>query len=222
PHGVQPPYLLAVSQSGSPRLALKRAHEALTAKALPGLAAISDEQVLILSEEGEPLEQVLDALAFEDTRIGVSTPFETLDELPSALLQARSALIRNQHAGKVLRFVEHEATSLFLPQDPIRLQAIATQVLGPLRTYDQQRGTSLTQTLRVFLEENRSWVRASERLFVHRQTLIARISRIEKIIDRDLSSMEDTAECWLAVQAAISCGDLEPSEPPASPISPEE
>jgi purine catabolism regulator len=112
----------------------------------------------------------------------------------------------------VLRFEENTTASLFLPNDADRLRGISRQVLGPLRTYDEQRGTSLTQTLRVFLEENRSWVRAAERLYVHRQTLIARVSRIEKIIDRDLSSIEDTAECWLAVQAAIGCGDLEPND----------
>lgn len=216
PHGIRQPSLVAVAQGAGGRAVQQQIRDAFAAQHLPVLTVAEGDQLVLLAEAGEPLAQALDAVAVAGTRIGASAPFEDLGELLTALQQARSALIRNHLASGVLHFGEHESTSLFLPSSAEQLRRIANQVLGPLRTYDVQRGTSLTQTLRVFLEENRSWVRAAERLFVHRQTLIARISRIEKIIDRDLSSIEDTAECWLAVQAAIGCGDLEPSEPVAA------
>lgn len=212
-YDVVAPYALAVSRPDDARAMLDEAHRVFDASGVPSLATIEDGQVLILAGPGAAAEEVLASLAEQFGSIGVSAHFQRIGELPTALRQARSALIRTHQRGRVLRFEENDASSLFLPGDPDQLRSIARQVLGPLRTYDEQRGTSLTQTLRVFLEENRSWVRASERLFVHRQTLIARISRIEKIIDRDLSSMEDTTECWLAVQAAIRCGDLEPAAP---------
>lgn len=218
PHGIRQPSLVAVAQGAGGR-AVQQLREACAAQQLPVLIAAEGDQLVIFAEAGEPLERALDAVAVSGTRVGASAPFDDLGELPTALQQARSALIRNHLESGVLHFGEHDSTSLFLPSSAEQLRRIANQVLGPLRTYDVQRGTSLTQTLRVFLEENRSWVRAAERLFVHRQTLIARISRIEKIIDRDLSSIEDTAECWLAVQAAIGCGDLEPSEATAVPAA---
>ena len=213
-YGVEPPFVLAVAPSGDPRDLLNDVHEGFAAAGAPSLATIKDGQVLMLAHAGAACDRALASLAGDTIRIGVSAQFSDLEGLQTALRQARSAVIRNHRSGNVLRFEEHEATSLFLPQGTDQLRSIARQVLGPLTTYDEQRGTSLTHTLQVFLEENRSWVRASERLYVHRQTLIARMSRIEKIIDRDLSSMEDAAECWLAVQAAIGCGDLAPSEPP--------
>jgi hypothetical protein len=211
-YDVEPPYLLAVTENEDVRATLDEVHAAFSAQLVPALATVKDGQVLILSESGERVDRVLESLTGETARIGVSAHFHRLEDLPTALRQARSALIRNHQSGRVLRFEENTTASLFLPNDADRLRGISRQVLGPLRTYDEQRGTSLTQTLRVFLEENRSWVRAAERLYVHRQTLLARVSRIEKIIDRDLSSIEDTAECWLAVQAAIGCGDLEPND----------
>ncbi len=211
-YDVEPPYLLAVTENEDVRATLDEVHAAFSAQLVPALATVKDGQVLILSESGERVDRVLESLTGETARIGVSAHFHRLEDLPTALRQARSALIRNHQSGRVLRFEENTTASLFLPNDADRLRGISRQVLGPLRTYDEQRGTSLTQTLRVFLEENRSWVRAAERLYVHRQTLIARVSRIEKIIDRDLSSIEDTAECWLAVQAAIGCGDLESND----------
>ncbi|WP_025134356.1 helix-turn-helix domain-containing protein [Leucobacter sp. PH1c] len=212
-YGVEPPFQLAVSQRPDARATLDEVHASFGTAQVPALATVKDSQVLVLASLGDAVEPLFEALASSHAGLGVSAGFSDLAALPTALRQARSALIRAHQSGRLLRFEEQANTSLFLPADPDQLREIARQVLGPLRTYDEQRGTSLTHTLRVFLEENRSWVRASERLFVHRQTLIARISRIEKIIGRDLSSMEDTAECWLAVQAAIRSGDLAPSDP---------
>lgn len=208
-YALQPPYLLAVAAPKELQRAVDESYSLFHRAAKQVLVAIMDEQLLIFAEANGS-EDILGELVKRHGSFGVSAEFEQIDDLPHALGQARSALIRNQQQGSVLRFNEHEPSSLFLPNEVGQLRSIARQVLGPLRTYDAQRGTSLTQTLMVFLEENRSWTRAAERLFVHRQTLIARISRIEKIINRDLSSMEDTAACWLAIQAAIGCGDLEP------------
>lgn len=211
-YGVVPPFVLAVAPGPDPKALLNDVLEGFAMAETPVLATIKDAQVVMLVRADDATDRTLVSLAGESRRIGVSSPFNDLEGLHTAIRQARSAVIRNHQSGNVLRFEEHEATSLFLPQGTDQLRSIARQVLGPLITYDTQRGTSLSHTLQVFLEENRSWVRASERLFVHRQTLIARVSRIEKIIDRDLSSMEDAAECWLAVQAAIGCGDLAPSD----------
>ncbi|UOR02123.1 PucR family transcriptional regulator ligand-binding domain-containing protein [Leucobacter allii] len=210
--GLAPPFILAVAQSGDVRAALESAHAVFATAGTPALATVREGQVVLLAESGAVADARLESVAATVERLGASAPFTELAAVPAAFRQARSALIRNHQPGRVLRYEEQATGSLFLPNDVEQLRSIAGQVLGPLQTYDDQRGTALTQTLRVFLEENRSWVRAAERLFVHRQTLIARVSRIEKIIDRDLSSMEDTAECWLAVQAAIGCGDLAPSD----------
>lgn len=227
-YGITPPYVVAIAPSEHPRDLLDATHLGFASADVAALATIKDGQVIVLTQATIASDEVFVELAGDAVRIGVSAPFADRSNLgrglgddgdsglgnglQTALRQARSAVIRNHQSGNVLRFEEHEPTSLFLPQGAEQLRSIAQQVLGPLTTYDAQRGTSLTQTLQVFLEENRSWVRASERLYVHRQTLIARVSRIEKIIDRDLSSMEDAAECWLAVQAAIGCGDLVPSD----------
>ena len=215
------PYMIAVAQPTDTRAALDETHEICAASEIPMLATTREGQLLLLAEPGAATQAVFETLAASFGGVALSAYFQKLDELPVALRQARSGLLGNQD-GRVVKYEEHESTSLFLPNDVDQLRRIARQVLGPLLTYDQQRGTSLTQTLRVFLEENRSWVRASERLYVHRQTLIARISRIEKIVDRDLSSMEDAAESWLAVQAAIGCGDLPPAGEAIVPPGPGE
>ncbi len=207
-HGVEAPYAIALWYCIDAQAEIYRVHRAFAARNLAALATLQEGCLLVLSHHGDELFDTLTGVANSELRIGVSASFQRLEQLHAAVDQARSVLIRNQRPGEVLQFRENLTESLFLPNDTDQLRSIARQVLGPLQTYDRQRGTSLTQTLRVFLEENRGWVRAAERLYVHRQTLVARISRIEKIVGRDLSSMEDTAECWLAIQAAVAIGEL--------------
>jgi len=216
-YGVYAPYTVAAVQADDAEALFTHVGGLFSAGRLHALATVSEGQLLILSRAGAGLERVLAQLA-QHYRVGASARMDSLGGLHTAVRQARSALIRNRETGIVMRFEEHETSSLFLPNDPEQLRGIARQVLGPLQTYDEQRGTELTHTLRVFLEESRSWVHAAERLYVHRQTLVARISRIEKIIDRDLSSMEDMAECWLAIQAAIGSGDLPGGENAQRPL----
>ncbi|PXB93803.1 PucR family transcriptional regulator, partial [Pseudomonas aeruginosa] len=61
--------------------------------------------------------------------------------------------------------------------------------------------SALLHTLQVFLEENRSWLNAAQRLHIHKQSLVYRIRRIEEISGRSLDSTADVATLWFALQA---------------------
>jgi purine catabolism regulator len=60
---------------------------------------------------------------------------------------------------------------------------------------------ALVASLRVFLECNRSWQRASARLGIHKQTLVYRIRRVEELTGRTLAETGDVAELWFALCA---------------------
>jgi PucR family transcriptional regulator, purine catabolism regulatory protein len=94
-----------------------------------------------------------------------------------------------------------ENSPLFLPRTLTEAEAVVTRVIGPLLDYDRDHGTELVESLRVFLTCNRSWQRAAKELFVHKQTLVYRIRRIEELTRRKLDSTADVAELWLALQA---------------------
>jgi purine catabolism regulator len=85
-------------------------------------------------------------------------------------------------------------------------------VLGALLAYDAAHDSRLVQSLRVFLEENRSWQRAAARLIIHKQTLVYRMERVEQITGRRLDRIADVTELWLALQAAAAAGLLDPSD----------
>ncbi|MGL5824721.1 MAG: helix-turn-helix domain-containing protein, partial [Nocardioides sp.] len=52
-----------------------------------------------------------------------------------------------------------------------------------------------------FLQSGRSWKRCSERMHLHKQTIVYRIKRIEELLGRSLDDMDDLAEIWLAIRA---------------------
>jgi purine catabolism regulator len=163
----------------------------------------------LLPAEDDAVDAVLRHLP-PTARVGVSEPFDRVSDTRSAALQARWALHQGQQGdGPVTRFAPSKAAVGFLPISLADNERAARRVLGPLLAYDLDKRSHLLDSLRVFLEENRSWQRASARLHVHKQTLVYRIERVEQLTGRQLDSTADVAELWLALQAAMACGIVE-------------
>ncbi len=74
------------------------------------------------------------------------------------------------------------------------------RVLGAIDEYDRAHRSDLIPTLRTFLECSGSWTRAAELLHVHVNTLRYRIARIEELTGRDLSTLADRVDLFLALQ----------------------
>jgi purine catabolism regulator len=76
-------------------------------------------------------------------------------------------------------------------------------VLDPLRDDGGHHG-ALTRTLEIYLAEHGAWGSSASRLQVHRQTLAARIRRIEELTGLSMASPDDRAAAWLAIRALKS------------------
>lgn len=187
-------------------------HHRLDAERLGHLLLVRANTALILvPAEPRAVDVVLSHL-HAASRVGVSEPFDRVSETRSASLQAQWALHQGGQRGSASRltyFAPTETAVGFLPASLADNERIARRVLGALLTYDQDKRSQLLISLRVFLEENRSWQRAAARLLVHRQTLVYRIERVEQLTGRQLQSTADVAELWLALQAAMACGLIE-------------
>jgi hypothetical protein len=79
-------------------------------------------------------------------------------------------------------------------------RTFTARVLGPLCDYDREHGSDLVPTLRAFLDCSGSWARCSALLHVHVNTLRYRMQRIEQLTGRDLSSLPDRVDLFLALQ----------------------
>ncbi|GAA4555400.1 PucR family transcriptional regulator [Planotetraspora kaengkrachanensis] len=80
-------------------------------------------------------------------------------------------------------------------------RSFADRLLGPLFDYDRVHQAELVRTLGTFLDCAGSWNSCAERLHVHVNTVRYRIRRIEELTAKDLSSMADRVDLFLALRA---------------------
>jgi hypothetical protein len=112
----------------------------------------------------------------------------------------RLAALRSGHAV-VVGDDELSSHMLLLAGVPDDLRRTFTdRVIGPLRDYDREHRSDLISTLRAFLDSSGSWTRCAEVLHVHVNTLRYRIQRIEQLTGRDLSTLPDRVDLFLALQ----------------------
>jgi len=176
--------------------------EELFARGVPHLLRAGDERTpwLALIPDDRASLSMLEEVLPDAAAIGLSATVGGVERVQAAAREARWALQGSAtRATRVARY-GHDETSLWtLPLD--RAEEFLEQVLGPLRDYDRSHQTELVRTLAVLLRNNRSPTATAEELFIHRQTLVYRMRRIEELTSRSLSSTEGVVELWLALQA---------------------
>lgn len=92
------------------------------------------------------------------------------------------------------------STLLLLGNDEARA-ALHSTVLEPLVAYDEAHGSELVRTLDVFLSTTGQWSASAAELGIHVNTLRYRLARIEKCTGRDLGSMTDRVDFYVALRA---------------------
>lgn len=75
------------------------------------------------------------------------------------------------------------------------------RLLRPLYAYDAEHHSDLVHTLETFLDSSGSWNRCAVELHVHVNTLRYRIRRIEELTGRDLATLENRVDFFLALRA---------------------
>ncbi len=84
--------------------------------------------------------------------------------------------------------------------DAVR-RTFTMRVLGAVWDYDAKHGAGLHETLAAFLGCSGSWSRTAEQLHLHVNTVRYRIQRVEELTGRDLSSLEDRVDVFLALRS---------------------
>ncbi len=79
------------------------------------------------------------------------------------------------------------------------LRDVYQDQIAHIDSYDRRKNTDLLDTLETYLECAGNLTKTSERLFVHRNTLIQRLERLQSLCDIDLQERSN----WLTLQVAI-------------------
>ena len=136
------------------------------------------------------LEKVLtDTIKDLQITVGISNEFRDLYQLNVHYLQAEAAI----ENGRIYRpersiylfsqFALYEMVANSLGRLPV--ESYFPKGFAQLMEHDQTGGISYLDTLMEFLNENMSYAKTARSLYIHRSTLIERISRIEKELEID-------------------------------------
>ncbi|MDF2509410.1 MAG: PucR family transcriptional regulator, partial [Microbacterium sp.] len=158
-------------------------------------------QGLLREEHGDEIAHRVEAFA-STLYLGLGRPAGT-DALARSVDESRQACEAARTGGeRVVRYAAIPTVSYVLGQlDPEQTRRIG-RLLDPLRSGDQE--PQLIETLRVFLATNGAWGESASRLRIHRQTLTARIRRIEDLVGLSLADADDRVAAWLALRASDS------------------
>ena len=88
------------------------------------------------------------------------------------------------------------------------LRDVYQDQIARIDSYDRRKNTDLLDTLETYLECAGNLTKTSERLFVHRNTLIQRLERLQSLCDIDLQERSN----WLTLQVAIKVYKLRNNE----------
>lgn len=133
-------------------------------------------------------------------RIGISDTFSGAAALTDALRQARWALETVPLGTSGVGRYGDDGDGL-LPRTLSESALVAERILGPLLAYDRDHDAELVRTLQVYLEADRSPTITAERMFLHKQTVSYRITRIQELTNRSLRSSRDISELWFGLRA---------------------
>ncbi|TLS54036.1 PucR family transcriptional regulator [Paenibacillus antri] len=133
---------------------------------------------------------------------GIGTPVESFISLSVSYKEALEALKAGTEKRKP-RFVETytakqtEDLLRFLPLDVIKNYYSTT--FNRLLDVDDKEKTELQKTVRTFLEHQGSISDTSKKLFIHRNTVVYRLQKYERLTQRSLLDPNDTLRIRLAL-----------------------
>lgn len=83
-------------------------------------------------------------------------------------------------------------------QNRTLIESFSQDILGQLYRYDDLHNTDYVSFLRIFLEENGSTSKISERLFIHRNTVLYKIKKVELLLDMDVTNPFTKTNLYMA------------------------
>ncbi len=135
-----------------------------------------------------------------DVNIGIGNDYTEFSEIKKSYIEAERALkvIKTEDSDKTMFYSKIGVYKLLTEIENINLaKEYYYDTVGRLEQYDAQNNTDFTRILYIFIEENGNYVQTAQRLYMHRNTLIYKINKIQEIIKKDLTDVKVRLEFYL-------------------------
>lgn len=133
---------------------------------------------------------------------GISTQAPCFTGLCTAYEEATDALIIGRKSGMPVVYAGdiYFERAVLHAADQQYFRKFVQDTVEDLFVYDQTHHTDFVHTLQVLVEHMGIRAKAAQALFLHRNTLLSRIRRIEEITEYDLSRSEQLLELGIALR----------------------
>ncbi len=168
---------------------------------------MGDQSIDVDEFAGGLVQQVARSLHLRGLRAGMSEPAVGVEAAVETYTHARQALMSSANVGdgttSVVRYEDlglHYAALNALPED--HLLALRARFVEPLLDNGCREGSLLYETLLAYLAHNRSLVDTARALFVHRNTLVRRLARVQQLLRINVRDTDDLTQLRMALYAA--------------------
>lgn len=133
--------------------------------------------------------------------IGVGEAYSEFSDIKKSYAEAEKAL-------KITKAQEELDNTIFYSdigvykliteiENTALLRKYYDSTVGKLKKYDEQNNTDFSKILYVFIKENGNLIQTSQKLYLHRNTLIYKVNKIQELIKRDLSNTDVRFEFYM-------------------------
>lgn len=140
-------------------------------------------------------------------RGGVSLPFDDFMELKYAYIQCKTALASppDESEGSVRLFEKHYTSHIIQALDAsTSLKSLCHPQILRLYRAEGGKGPEYVHSLQTYLGHARNKTAAANSLFIHRNTLLYRLGRIEEMLEIDLETADEQTLFMLYLSCVIA------------------
>ena len=132
-------------------------------------------------------QEIIVFLGYSNTHFGISKAKIATSESESAIIFCKKSESTRischcQELGILRLLVNSNSKN--------ELEEYCEQILGPLIRSDKEYMTDYLLTVKTYLENNNNMSATSKKLFIHRNTLISRIAKIEELTKKSLNDAD--------------------------------
>lgn len=140
--------------------------------------------------------------------MGIGREYEQLKDLQKSFNEASRCIVLAEKINYNKDLIWHKEIgfyNLLLEfEEKERIEEFIQDTLGAILEYDEENHTDFLYTLKVYLWSNRSFLHASEKLHMHKNTVKYRVQRMEELTGKDFE--DPTAR--LEFMNAILCKEI--------------
>ncbi|WP_312755894.1 helix-turn-helix domain-containing protein [Rummeliibacillus suwonensis] len=135
-----------------------------------------------------------------DVRISIGNQYDSLRDIGNSYEEAKRTMkyLNKRNRLGVFKYTDLGISQLFVNQEDVVMEHFVHNRLMPLQM-PRYKVMQLEETLRLYIENNRSIVKTSQLLHIHQNTLYHRLHKIEEILNVDLNDWNDFLELSLAI-----------------------